>query len=224
MNEANRIIIMALFLTVFWFANRNIHDMVCNCHITEWWLELFIIVLNLRHITVYIYISKSLKIWLSVLAQNYFKVLYHCISALRVLSEFCGINLFLTWQQFKNHSIVLFIFTRGRNTFNVFISLYVSTFKFLTIASIILKEEDREGGETIRILSGKHLQYRAWWHRGLKCMVGISHTEKLPSLYVFYPILVEVEKSSVLISSFTRYTTSFTRVMRHLTNGYAPVI
>lgn len=83
------------------------------------------------------------------------------------IPEFCGINLFLTWQQFKNHSIVLFIFTRGRNTFNVFISLYVCTFKFLTVASISLKEEDREGGQTMRILSGEHLQYRGWWRRGV---------------------------------------------------------
>lgn len=65
---------------------------------------------------------------------------------------------FLIWQQFKNHCIIQFIFTRGQNTFNVFISLYVSTFKFLTVASIFLKEEDMEGGQTIRILSGKHLQ------------------------------------------------------------------
>lgn len=85
--------------------------------------------------------------------------LYFCIESSN--PKFCGINLFLLWQQFKNHSIILFIFTRGQNTFNVFISLYVSTFKFLIVASIFLKEEGREGGHNIRILSGKHLQYRA---------------------------------------------------------------
>lgn len=60
--------------------------------------------------------------------------------------------------------------------------------------------------------------------RCLEFMVGLSHTEKLHSLNVFYPIFVGVEKASVLILSFARYTTSFARVMRHLTNCYAPVI
>lgn len=69
MNEANEIANMTIiFLIIFLFSNLNTHDIVCSWH-TDWWLELFISLLNLGHITVYMYISKSLKVCLANISK-----------------------------------------------------------------------------------------------------------------------------------------------------------
>lgn len=88
------------FSSFSYFQKEHTHGIVYSCHTTKWWLELLIIVLNLRHTTACIDISKSSKIWLPVSPHNYFKIFQHfCIEGSK--PEVGRINLLLKWQWLK---------------------------------------------------------------------------------------------------------------------------